>query len=46
MYFFSNIKIILIIIRINKNVHIMENTVIHTAGSIPTGIPSIVEIGN
>jgi len=33
-------------IKIGNNVSIGENTVIHTAGSLPTGLPATVEIGN
>jgi gamma-carbonic anhydrase len=33
-------------IRIGNNSIIGDNTVIHTAGSLPTGIPASVNIGN
>lgn len=32
-------------VRIGNNSVIGENTVIHTAGSLPTGLPAVVEIG-
>lgn len=33
-------------IKIGNNCCVGENTVIHTAGSLPTGVPAVVEIGN
>lgn len=33
-------------VRIGNNTSIGENSVVHTAGSLPTGIPASVNIGN
>jgi len=37
---------ILIISRIGSYCNIGENTVIHTAASLPTGLPAVVNISN